>query len=64
MVHISVKADPELHRLLAAIAERENISLGEVLVRLAAKHVERPDLAVVPRKKQGRRPSVPVAAAN
>lgn len=52
LVHLS----PELKALIGQEADKEQVpgGMGEVLVRLAAKHFKRPDLAYVPRKPFGR----------
>ena len=54
VTNISVNTHPELKRLLAEEADKEGLPLSELVARVCAAYVKRPDLAVVPRKKMGR----------
>ncbi len=51
---MEVKMLPELRDLLGRVADAEDLPMNEYLVRLLARHLKRPDLATIPRKKLGR----------
>lgn len=51
---VSVRMAPELKRLLADRADLEGVPLGEIVTRIIAKELCRPELAAVPRKRMGR----------
>lgn len=53
--YISVKVCDELFGLVAREADEEGVPMIDVVVRAIAQHFERPDLAFVPRKPQGRK---------
>jgi len=52
---VQVKMQPELKRLLARQADKQNLPMGEVIVRLLAAQFGRPDLEKVPRLRLGRK---------
>jgi len=54
MKEIQVRVHPELFELIAAQADRDQISMGKFFVRLAARFFKRPDLT-----KSVRRPGRP-----
>ncbi len=52
----------QLKDLIGKKADKANLPLSEYVAKVMAKHVGRPDLAVIPRKKMGRpRLTSPVA---
>jgi len=51
---IMVYCSPELKRLAGEWADAAGVPLSEFVVRALAERIERPDLAIVPRKKSGR----------
>ena len=53
-VEIRAYCKPELKELVGRLADIEGVPLSEVVTRILAKHVKRPDLADVPRKAPGR----------
>jgi len=44
----------ELKEIVGQLADTENLPVNEYVARLLAKHIKRPDLALIPRKKMGR----------
>lgn len=54
-VELKGYCDARLRDIVVAMAEREDIPLSEMIARLVAKAVDRPDLAKVPRKRLGYR---------
>lgn len=56
--YIHVYALPELKQLVGEAADRADIAMSEWVVRALAEKLGRPDLAIVPRKKPGRRRKV------
>jgi hypothetical protein len=53
-VSIRIHTDPRLKDLAGRRADALGLPLSELVVRALATYLDRPDLAVVPRKKMGR----------
>jgi hypothetical protein len=53
---LQVHFPPELKRILGEAADKHDIPMSELVVRIVAKELapNRPDLAIVPRKRLGR----------
>lgn len=49
-----IRLFPELCALVEEIAQRDNLPRADVIVRLVAKQLRRPDLAEIPRRTPGR----------
>ena len=48
------RMDPELKNLLGDEADKVGLPMNEYLARILAEHINRPDLARIPRKSMGR----------
>ena len=54
---IELRVSPELKKRLVAHAERENATLGEMVVKLVCRQLQEPDeFGLLPRKAPGRKP--------
>ena len=49
-----IEIHAELKNLLGELADEEDVALNEYIAKLLARHVRRPDLAFIPRKRMGR----------
>ena len=54
VAEIRVYSPPELKDLAGEEADKQGVPLSEFVVRVLAKHLQRPDLATIPRKSVGR----------
>ena len=49
---------PELKKRLRELAERQSLSLNELMARVLSLHINAPELGIIPRKPYGRRPKM------
>lgn len=56
LTRIDARVSDELYDLVLSEAEKENISLGEVLTRAVAEKLGRPELGIVEKEKPGPKP--------
>ena len=52
-----LRIHPDLHDLAETKAAANGLPLSEFIARILADHLDRPDLAIVPRKPYRRKPS-------
>jgi hypothetical protein len=53
--YVSLKVCDELYELIAKESDKKQVPMIDVVVQALAEHFDRPDLAYVPRKPQGRK---------